>query len=107
LITPSIRFKVIETIRGPISSEVNLPGALVDKDDFNDKPAPYTFVREEGRTGSCFARSYRSGGQFLLFLKKTADGELTAQWYPLAPANEQLHSDEDPWLLWVRDQARK
>jgi hypothetical protein len=21
--------------------------------------------------------------------------------------NEQLHSDDDPWLIWVREQARK
>src|SRR6266403_4197148 len=46
------------------------------------------------------------GGQFLLMLKKRGDGEFTADWYPLAPVNEQLHSVNDPWLLWVRKQAK-
>jgi hypothetical protein len=27
-------------------------------------------------------------------------------WYALAPVNEQLHSDVDPWLLWVREQTQ-
>ena len=44
------------------------------------------------------ANSYRRGGQFVLFLKKTKAGELTVNWYALAPVNEQLHSDDDPWL---------
>ncbi len=66
-----IRFQVIETIRGPVPSDLILPGYLVDRDDFNDHQPPYKFVRPNGRAGSCFANSYRSGGQFLLFLKKT------------------------------------
>jgi hypothetical protein len=102
-----IRFKVIESISGPAVSDVALPGYLVDRDDFNDKPSPYTFVRPGGRSGSCFANWYRSGGQFLLFLKKTKAGDLTVNWYALAPVNEQLHSDNDPWLLWVREQAQR
>jgi len=101
-----IRFKVIERIRGPVISDLILPGYLVDRDDFNDQQPPYTFVRPGGRAGSCFANSYRSGGQFLLFLKKTKAGELTVNWYALAPVNEQLHSDDDPWLLWVREHAQ-
>jgi hypothetical protein len=98
---------VIERIRGPEISELILPGYLVDRDDFNDQQPPYTFVRPGGRSGSCFANSYRSGGQFLLFLKKAKAGEPTVNWYALAPVNEQLHSDDDPWLLWVRDHAQK
>jgi hypothetical protein len=100
-----IHFKVIERIRGPEMSELVLPGYLVDRDDFNDHPPPYTFVRPGGRAGSCFANSYRAGAQFLLFLKKTKDGEFTVNWYALGPVNEQLHSDDDPWLIWVREQA--
>ena len=100
-----IRFQVIETIRGPVPSDLILPGYLVDRDDFNDHQPPYKFVRPNGRAGSCFANSYRSGGQFLLFLKKTKSGEFTVNWYALGPVNEQLHSDEDPWLVWVREQA--
>jgi len=89
-----------------VISDLILPGYLVDRDDFNDRPAPYTFVRPGGRAGSCFANPYRSGAQFLLFLKKTIAGELTVNWYALAPVNEQLHSDDDPWPLWVRERAQ-
>lgn len=102
-----VRFKVVESIRGPVSSELILPGYLVDRDDFNDQRPPYTFVRPGGRAGSCFANSYRSGGQFLLVLKKTKAGEFTVNWYALGPVNEQLHSDDDPWLLWVREHAHR
>jgi hypothetical protein len=102
-----VRFKVIESIRGPSLSNLILPGYLADWDDFNDQRPPYTFVRPGGRAGSCFANSYRSGGQFLLFLKKTKTGEFTVNWYALGPVNEQLHSDHDPWLLWVRDQVHR
>jgi hypothetical protein len=84
-----------------------LPGYLVQRDDFNDKPAPYTFVRPGGRAGSCFANSYRQTAQYLLFLKKTKSGELTVNWAALAPVNEQLHSSEDHWLIWVRQQAHQ
>jgi hypothetical protein len=102
-----IRFRVIENIGGSAVSDLILPGYLVDRDDFNDQQPPYTFVRPGGRAGSCFANSYRLGGQFLLFLKKTNAGDLTVNWYALAPVNEQLHSDIDPWLLWVRERAQK
>ena len=97
----TIRFQILEIIRGPVISDLILPGYLVDKDDFNDRPSPYDFVRPNGRSGSCFANSYRSGAQFLLFLKKTEAGTFTVNWSALAPVNEQLHSDSDPWLLWV------
>ena len=103
----TIQFKVIERIRGTVTTDVILPGYLVARDDFNDQQPPYTFVRPSGRAGSCFANSYRSGGQFLLFLKKNERGQLTVNWYALAPVNEQLHSDDDPWLIWVRKLARK
>jgi hypothetical protein len=102
-----IRFHVVEKIRGPEVAEVVLPGYLVEQDDFNDQKSPYTFVRPGGRAGSCFANSYRSGGQFLLFLRKNKDGEWTVNWYALAPVNEQLHSESDPWLVWVRGEADK
>jgi hypothetical protein len=102
-----IRFNIIETIRGTLAPDLILPGYLVDWDDFNNQRSPYTFVRPSGRHGNCYAHSYRSGGQFLLFLQKTKSGELIVNWYGLAPLNEQLHSDDDPWLLWVREQALK
>jgi hypothetical protein len=42
-----------------------------------------------------------------LMLKKKQSGGYTVNWYALAPVNEQLHSINDPWLLWVREQAKK
>jgi hypothetical protein len=103
-----IRFKVLEVVRGQITGDhLVLPGVLVDTDDFNDYASPYNGVRPDGRRGSCFASSYRSGGQFLFMLKKRSDGVFTVNWYPLAPVNEQLHSAYDPWLLWVRKQVRE
>jgi hypothetical protein len=100
-----IRFKVLEVVRGKVPGDLVLPGVLVGTDDFNDQTSPYNSVRSDGRRGSCFASSYRSGGQFLLMLKKSGD-EFTVGWYPLAPVNEQLRSVNDPWLLWVRKQAK-
>ena len=103
-----ISFKVLEVVRGKMQADyLILPGILVQTDDFNDQPPPYSSVRSEGRRGNCFASSYRSGGQFLLILKKKSDGTLSVNWYALAPVNEQLHSANDPWLLWVRKQASK
>ena len=103
----TIRFKVAEVIKGQLTTDhLILPGVLVDKDDFNDHPSPYTFVRPEGRHGNCYAISYRTGGRFLLMLKKDQQGHLTVYWCPLAPANEQLHSMDDPWLFWVRKQVK-
>ena len=97
----------METVRGQRVSDLVLPGYLVQEDDFNDQRAPYTFVRPGGRAGSCFANSYRADAQYLLFLRKTKTGALTVNWAALAPVNEQLHSADDPWLLWVREQAQK
>ena len=102
-----VRFEQVEVIRGLDASGLVLPGYLVQYDDFNDQQAPYTFVRPSGQAGSCFANSYRQGAQYLLFLKKTNAGEFTVNWAALAPVNEQLHSSEDPWLIWVREQAQK
>ena len=103
----TIHFHVLEVIRGDARTELTLPGYLSDKDDFNDRPSPYDFVRPGGRARSCFANTYRSGAQFLLLLKKEQPGELTVNWYALGPVNEQLHSMDDPWLLWVRAEAQK
>jgi hypothetical protein len=65
------------------------------------------FVRPGGRAGSCFANSYRRDAEYLLFLKKLKGGEFTVNWAALAPVNEQIRSAEDPWLIWVREQANK
>jgi hypothetical protein len=103
----TVRFEVLEIIRGPMPSLLILPGYLSDWDDFNDHVPPYRFVRPNGRHGSCYANTYREGGQFLLILKKKPSGDFTLNWYGLGPVNEQLHSIDDPWLLWVREQSKK
>jgi hypothetical protein len=100
-----VRFKVIEVVRGLNLSVFELPGYVVERDDFNDHDPPYKFVRPGGRSGSCYANSYRDGAQYLLFLKKKDSGELTVNWAPLSPVNEQLHSEYDPWLIWIRQQV--
>jgi hypothetical protein len=103
----TVQFRVLEIIRGEIPGyHFDLRGTLVDTDDFNDQQPPYKFVRPEGRGGSCYATSYRTGAQFLLLMKKTQRG-FTVEWYALGPVNEQLHSTDDPWLLWVRAQSRQ
>ena len=102
-----VRFQVLENVRGLVLKDVVLPGYLVSGDDYNDEDPPYSFVRPGGRAGNCFANSYRGGGEYLLFLKRTRTGELTVNWAALAPVNEQLRSADDPWVVWVRAQAAK
>jgi hypothetical protein len=102
-----IRFHVVEVIRGnALPAELALPGELVFEDDFNARTVPYDAVRPNGLRGTCYAWQYRTGEQYLLMLKHNSNG-LTAQWYALAPVNEQLHSSDDPWLLWVRAQVSR
>jgi hypothetical protein len=103
-----VSFQVLETIRGETPLNLPLHGYLTQRDDFNDQKPPYTFVRPGGRSGSCFANSYRQGTEYLLFLKRSnASGALTVNWAALAPVNEQLHDINDPWLIWVRTQAKQ
>lgn len=98
----TVEFKVEETLKGVgVPDSLVLNGYLSDEDDFNEKPVPYKFVRPGGRRGSCYANDYKQGAQFLLFMKKTAGG-YTSDIIPLGPTNEQLKSETDPWLLWVK-----
>lgn len=41
----TVHFHVLEVIRGDARTDFTLPGYLSDKDDFNDRPSPYNFVR--------------------------------------------------------------
>jgi|GEM_PF-1850264 len=102
----TIQFKVEEKLRGnDVPDTIVLNGYLSNEDDFNEMPVPYMFVRPYGRRGSCFANTYKEGAQFLLFLKKTKDG-YTSNVSALGPTNEQLHSDKDTWLIWVRNHLK-
>lgn len=102
-----IEFSVKEILKGEnVPSTIVLNGYLTGRDDFNDHPVPYDFVRPGGRGGSCSAYEYAQGAEFLLLLKKKIDGRLTIRWYALAPTNEQLHSADDPWVVWVKAQLK-
>jgi hypothetical protein len=102
----TIQFKVEESLRGKdLPDTIALNGYLSDRDDYNEMPVPYTFVRPNGRSGSCFANTYKQGAQFLLFLKKNNKG-YTSNISALGPTNEQLRSENDPWLLWVKDHLK-
>jgi len=97
-----VAFRVDEVLKGDsLTGLIVLHGYLNDKDDFNDHPVPYRIVRRGGRAGSCFANTYKQGAEFLLFLKRTADG-FTVNIDPLAPVNEQLHSSDDPWVYYIK-----
>jgi hypothetical protein len=97
-----IQFRVNQIIKGiDVPDTLVINGYLTDFDDFNDRPVPYDFVRPGGRGGNCFAYEYKKGAEFLLFLKDV-DGKLTPYWDALSPLNEQLHSTDDSWLVWVQ-----
>jgi hypothetical protein len=101
-----VRFRVEEVLKGErVPQTFVFKGSLSADDDYNDRPVPYDFVRRAGRGGTCFAYEYKRGAQFLLLLKKQK-GELTPYWIPFAPANEQLRSADDPWVLWVKDHLK-
>lgn len=98
----TVEFKVEEILKGEgLGESLTLNATLNSKDDFNVNPVPYKRVRSNGLSGSCFANTYKQGAQFLLFLKKTDKG-YTSDISPLGPTNEQLRSETDPWLLWVK-----
>jgi len=99
-----VTFTILQTLKGPrIASDLTLPGAIVDHDDFNRLSVPYRMVRPSGQRGSCFTGEYKLGGEYLLILR-TQNGSLTPYWAPLAPLNEQIRGADDPWVQWVRAQ---
>jgi hypothetical protein len=105
-----IELIVLEVLKGAFPSRVvTFNGHLEERDDPNDRPVPYDFVRRGGRAGNCYAMGYRQGAEYLLLLRRADDSHaqgdrLTPYWSPLTPANEQLFGPNDPWLEWVRDE---
>jgi hypothetical protein len=85
-----------------LPDSLKIGGDIYDHDDFNDQPVPYTFVRPDGRRGSCYASQYRLGAQYLLLLAKDPGGQWGIMSEPLAPVNEQIRGADDPWVKWVR-----
>ena len=104
LLVRTVTFQPVEWIRGARAPTVSLPGIAVERDDLNGGPVPYQIVRSAGQRGDCFAQEYRLGAEYLLLLRDQA-GRNAIQWWPLAPVNEQLRGDDDPWLAWVRRRA--
>jgi hypothetical protein len=104
----TVEFKTEERIWGiDVPEKIVLNGYLTDGDDFNDVPLPYRFVRPGGRSGSCYANSYKQGAQFLLFVKRSnftpdTNTGFTTHISALGPTNEQLRGPEDPWVKWVK-----
>src|SRR5687768_11162993 len=91
-----VRFTLLERHNGSLSAPtIEFNGSLTDRDDRNDQPVPYNFIRQGGRGGNCFALGYRAGAEFLLLLRRgehpsyAQPNELTPYWAPLSPTNEQ------------------
>jgi hypothetical protein len=107
-----VRFAVLRVLKGELpAGELAFNGVLTARDDPNEKPVPYDFVRPGGRSGNCFALGYRQGADYLLLLRgsgQAADAQprqLTPYWSALAPTNEQIFGGEnDAWFLWVARQ---
>lgn len=104
----AIEFEVLEVLRPDVGREpprrLYIGGHLTDSDDFNPGPVPYVHVRREGQRGSCSASAYRTGGEFLLLLRRTKSGYYTPYWAILAPVNEQVRGADDPWVHWISHQ---
>jgi hypothetical protein len=82
-----VRFTILELLKGRLSSStIEFNGALTDRDDRNDRPVPYDFIRPGGRRGNCFALTYRVGAEYLLLLRRSEHpsyaqpSELTPYW---------------------------
>jgi hypothetical protein len=98
----TVRFLVLEQVKGDERLfNLSVRGSLIADPDFNDGPVPYGLVRSHGRGGSCFAKTYQRGGEYLMILERT-QGELTPYWLALSPTNEQIRGADDPWAVWVR-----
>lgn len=82
------------------------PGTIVEQSDFNEGSVPYQMVRPSGQRGDCYAREYRVDGEYL-FLLRDDEGTLTPYWVPLAPTNEEIRGEDDPWVAWVRDRLEE
>ena len=113
-VTPrQVRFTVLGVLKGSLAStDITLNGLLEDRDDQNDRPVPYDFVRPGGRGGNCYALRYQMGSEYLLLLRSTepgaqANGNLSPYWAALSPTNEQLNGETDPWLIWVGGQVER
>jgi hypothetical protein len=106
-----VRFRTTEVLAGEGlwgdhgARDLAFPGILAEGPDFNPGSIPYQIVRSSGQRGECHAMEYRIDGQYLFLLREN-QGILTPYWAPLAPTNEEVRGEEDPWVSWVRDRIR-
>jgi len=101
--SPEVRFSVLAVLKGTSQDQqLHYAGVLVERDDPNEQPVPYDMVRSAGRHGDCFAKQYRKGREYVLLVKSG-----TPYWSPLAPTNEQISGESDPWLAWVKAAATR
>ena len=97
-----VTFTILETIKGPLKKSIQFPGVVTELNDKNDMPVPYNFVRPAGRSGHCFATSYKIGQEYLLFIKGG-----TPYWSRLAPTNEEVAGKTDAWVVWARQNTAR
>jgi hypothetical protein len=110
-----VRFAILDLLKGRLSSStLEFNGSLTDRDDRNDRPVPYDFIRPGGRGGNCFALAYKAGAEYLLLLRRgehpldAQPNELTPYGAPLSPTNEQLFDGaSDAWFVWVSKELRR
>jgi hypothetical protein len=100
--TDRLLFEVTETLKGKAPAPLLFKGRFTDRDDFNNVAVPANGVRPDGLSGGCFAYNYRQDAQYLLFLQRTPDGQITPYWAALERVNDQIRPNGDQWLDWVR-----
>lgn len=96
-----LRFRVDEVIKGKWTEPtIDVEGRVVDPDDYNAAAVPYTTARKA-------PGDYVTGRPYLLILHDTGTEFTTAWPSPLAPTNEQLRGENDPWLKWIRERVKQ
>lgn len=115
-VATDVHFTALEVVTGVPPAELKFAGELVDADDYNNGAVPYRMVRPSGQRGSCFTYEYRAGAEYLLILRNAPHAipliagaetpRLNPYWAPLAPLNEQVRGDDDPWVQWVKARFR-
>jgi len=100
----AVRFEIAEVLKGSFEPRaLDLPGQMERYDGPNEDPPPHNFVRLGGRHGDCYARDYRKGQEYLLFMQRRS-GYWTANWSPLAATNEEASA---AWVAWTKEAISK
>jgi hypothetical protein len=96
-----VRFRVDEVVKGKWTERtIDVEGKVVDPDDYNEAAVPYTTARKA-------AGEFVTGRPYLLILHDTGTQFITSWPSSIAPTNEQLHDENDPWMTWVRDRVKQ